>query len=280
MSSRRESDFARLEQLLREADERAEQERKRADEERRRAEDEQRNRKEADERAELERQRAEDERRRAEEAESRAHIEESKTRRTTFEEYIRTCHTLLSKSLRVQTDKSLSTQGSITSPKNKPCPTLLKPWTAFPIRQQQLFERVREYIPHDAEHFSPIQYLTELGQDLCDRPLASEKDLEAYQRLAVERPTTNIISQLQGIKKARKALSLGDGIMFENHANTLADTNKEVQQSLRNLQLSRRQQAPNSKAKDSDQICVYKETNGRRSVCMVIEYKPSHKLSV
>jgi len=55
MSSRQESDFARLEQLLREADERAELERKRAD-------DEQRNRKEADERAELERQRAEDER--------------------------------------------------------------------------------------------------------------------------------------------------------------------------------------------------------------------------
>jgi hypothetical protein len=68
--------------------------------------------------------------------------------------------------------------------------------------------------------------------------------------------------------------------MFENHANTLADTNEEVQQSLQNLRLSGRQQAPNSKARNSDQICVYKETNGRRNVCMVIEYKPSHKLSV
>jgi hypothetical protein len=68
--------------------------------------------------------------------------------------------------------------------------------------------------------------------------------------------------------------------MFKNHANTLADTNEEVQQSLQNLRLSRRQQAPNSKAKDSDQICVYKETNSRCSVCMVIEYKLSHKLLV
>jgi hypothetical protein len=105
MSSRRESDFERLEQLLREANERAERER-------RRAEDEQRNR---------------------QEAEFRAQIEEKKTRPTTFEEYIRACHTLLSKRLRIQTDKSLSTQGSITSPKNKPCPTLLKPWTDFPV---------------------------------------------------------------------------------------------------------------------------------------------------
>ena len=80
MSSRRESDFERLEQLLREADERA---------------------KEANERAERERKHAEDKRRRAEN-------EQRKTRPTSFEEYIRACHTLLSKPLSIQTDKSLS----------------------------------------------------------------------------------------------------------------------------------------------------------------------------
>jgi len=102
MSSRRDSDFARLEQLLQEerrnrqeADERAEQERRRAEE--------------ADERAEQERRRAEDEQRNRQEAESRAQIEGKKTRPTTFEEYIRACHTFLSKPLRIQTDKSLST---------------------------------------------------------------------------------------------------------------------------------------------------------------------------
>jgi hypothetical protein len=50
--------------------------------------EQQRYRKEADEKAEIERQRVEDKRRCAEEAESRAHIEESKTRQATFEEYI------------------------------------------------------------------------------------------------------------------------------------------------------------------------------------------------
>ena len=147
MSSRKESDFARLEQLLQEerrnrqeADERAEQERRRAEgerrnrpeaderaeQERRRAEGERQNRPEADERAEQERRRAEGEQRNRQEAESRPQIEGKKTRPTTFEEYIRACHALLSKPLRIQTDKSLSTQGSITSPKNKPCPTFLK----------------------------------------------------------------------------------------------------------------------------------------------------------
>jgi len=107
MSSRRESEFARLQQLLREADERAEQERRRAEE--------------ADERAEQERRRAEDEQRNRIE-------EETKTRPTTFEEYLRACHTFLSKPLRIQTDKSLSTQGSITSTKNKPRTSPARPY--------------------------------------------------------------------------------------------------------------------------------------------------------
>jgi hypothetical protein len=181
MSSRRESDFERLEQLLREADERAKEANERAERERRRAEDE--------------RRRAKDEQRNRQEAGSRAQIEE-KTRPTAFEEYIRACHTLLSKHLRIQIDK----------------------------------------------------YLTELGQNICDRQLASEKDLEAYQHLAVEQPTTHIISHLQQIEEARHAFDLGEGIIFENHANTLSDSNEEVQQSLRDLRIS----SSNPKPRNAD----------------------------
>ncbi|KAG9247662.1 hypothetical protein BJ878DRAFT_532435 [Calycina marina] len=249
MSSRQESDFARLERLLREAEQRAQ---------------------EANERAEQERQQA------------RAQIEEEKTKPTTFEEYLRACHTFLSKQLHIQTDKSLSTQGSITSPKNKPCPTFMNHWPDFPILQQQLFEKVYKYIPPEEEYFSSTQYLKELGQDICDRPLASEKDLETYQRLAVERPTTNIISHLQRIEEARRAFNLGEGIIFESHANTLSDSNEEVQQSLQNLRISSEGPASSSnpKPRNADQICVYKDADGTRSLCMVVEYKPSHKLSV
>jgi hypothetical protein len=170
----------------------------------------------------------------------------------------------------------------VTSSKNKPCPTLLKPWTDFPALQQQLFERIYEYIPRDAGLFSSTQYLTELGQDLCDRPLASEKDLVAYQRLAVERPTAHIISHLQRIEEARRAFSLSEGIIFENHANTLSDSKEEVQQSLQTLRISSKGQASrsNPEPRNADQICVYKEADGTQSLCMVVKYKPSHKLSV
>jgi hypothetical protein len=95
MSSRRDSDFARLEQLLQE--------------ERRNRQEADERAKEAEERAELARRRAEDEQQNRQEAESRAQIEGKKTRPTTFEEYIRACHILLSKPLCIQIEKSLST---------------------------------------------------------------------------------------------------------------------------------------------------------------------------
>ena len=249
-----ELEVARLRQLLREADQGAQEAAEKAEQKRRHAEDEQRNQLEA----------------------------ESKIRPTTFEEYICACHTFLSKPLRVQTNKRLGTKGTITSPKNKPCPTLLKPWKDFPELQQQLFERINEYLPRNTELFGSIQHLTELGQDLCDRPLASEKDLETYQRLAVERPTTNIISRLLEIKEARCEFNLAGGIVFENHANTLTQSNEEVQQSLQDLRIPNKGQpsSSNPQPRNADQICVYKEADGTQSLCMVVEYKPPHKLSI
>ena len=36
----------------------------------------------------------------------------------------------------------------------------------------------------------------------------------------------------------------------------------------------------NPKPRNADQICVYKEADNIRSLCIVVEYKPSHKLLV
>jgi hypothetical protein len=101
MSSRRESDFARLERLLREANERTEEEQKRAQEaderavkERKRAQEadeqaveERKRAQKADKRAEEERKRAQEADQRADEEQKRANKEQTKTRHTTFEEY-------------------------------------------------------------------------------------------------------------------------------------------------------------------------------------------------
>jgi hypothetical protein len=89
---------------------------------------------------------------------------ENKMRLFIFEEYMGTCHALLLKPDLVKSDKSLGTQGSITSLKNGPCATMLKLWMGSPTQQELLLERLYKYIPVEAEHFSSISYLKELGQ--------------------------------------------------------------------------------------------------------------------
>jgi hypothetical protein len=99
-------------------------------------------------------------------------------------------------------------------------------------------------------------------------PLANEKDLETYQSLAIERPITNITSHLQQIEKARRAFNLGEGIVFENHANTLSDSNDEVQQSLQNLRVSDKGQASSSnpKPKDADKFAYTRRQVAREAL--------------
>jgi hypothetical protein len=157
----------------------------------------------------------------------------------------------------------------------------LKPWKDFLPAQQKRFDRTRTYVSPETGHFSSQQYLRELGQELCDRALASEKDLEGYLRLAVERPTTSIISILENNEDARRGLNLRGGVIFENHANTLTDGNEEVENSFRELEISDAQPISRSTTRPtkSDQICVYMESTGARSLCMIVEYKPAHKLT-
>ncbi|KAL2357208.1 hypothetical protein BJ546DRAFT_1113171 [Cryomyces antarcticus] len=213
-------------------------------------------------------------------AEKRAEKAEERTRQTRFEEFLRECHLRLSKPLRIQTDKSLTTKGSITNPKDRPCPTEIKPWMEFPSLQQERFRILSGYLCHREGQFSSKQHLQELGQELCDRPFASEKDLEAYQRPAVERPISSIISALRRDEEACRGLVLNGDIVFENHANTLADGSEEVEERLQTLQLDSGSSTSKSHStpKYSDQICVYKEADGTRTPCMVVEYKPAHKL--
>ena len=175
---------------------------------------------------------------RAEQADSRAKQAEKQTRRTTFEELLESCH-CLSQSISVQTDKSLSTQGSTTSPKGKCCPTTLRPWLEFPSIQQNAFETVYNVLhpPNGTtpRFFSPLLYIEELGRAIIDRKIASEGDLRLYHNLAVENFITNIIFVLVGNPQCSQHLCLGQGVTFENYTNTLSDLAEDVQAYLRSL---------------------------------------------
>ena len=219
-------------------------------------------------------QRAEQERQRAEQAEER-------TRQTTLEELLASCHDLF-QSMSVQTDKSLSTQGSITSPKGKRCPTMLKPWNEFPDIQQRAFDEVYNalYLANatNPRLFSPQLYIQELKRTMQGRKIASEEDLKMFQHSAVENFVADIFSILASNDQYRESLVLGHGVIFENHSNTLSDLDKDVQALLQpatSSSSSRRAPTPIH----ADQLCVYKNEDGQKELLFVIEYKAPHKLT-
>jgi len=235
-----------------------------------------------------ERQQAKEERRlrelaerRAEQEQQRAEQAEDRTRQTTFEELLESCHRL-SRSISVQTDKSLSTQGSMTSPKGKCCPTMILPWKDFPTIRQSAFDEVYNILhpPNETSPrlFSPLLHIKELGRTIQSRKIASEDDLKLFQHTTVENFVADVTSALASRHQRGEDGTLGKGVVFENHTNTLSDMAEDVQDRLQLLTSSSNPHR-NAKPVHADQICVYKNENNQMDLLFIIEYKAPHKLT-
>ncbi|OJD21587.1 hypothetical protein ACJ73_07075 [Blastomyces percursus] len=188
----------------------AEEERRQAEELRRQAEELRRQAEEREAReAELRRQ-----------AEEREAEEKVRSQPTTLEELIEGCHDLFSRPLQVGTP-SRSTKGSIPPPTGKYCPTSLRFWSSCPVQLQEIYDSVSTYLQpagKDAPRlFSSLLVLEDHSRQYSSRKLRSERDLEHYERTAVENYVRDIIDRLCEIPDARKRFRLGDGILFENH---------------------------------------------------------------
>ncbi|EGD99799.1 hypothetical protein TESG_07136 [Trichophyton tonsurans CBS 112818] len=236
---------------------------KRADEERKRAGEE---RKRADE----ERKRADEERKRADEERKRAGEAEDLSRPTSFEEFLIACHTHISVPITVQTNNTFTTKGSITSATGRYCPTFLEPWD-FHSAQQPLFDEAYIFLhPSNAPElrvFPPRQALEHQGHIACLHPLGSEGDLQRHQFLEVETPIYETIKALAAIPAARERFSLADGIVFENHLNSITEIPMDSETSV----------IP--KTIKPDQNCIFHQVNGERNLIYVTEYKAAHKLT-
>ena len=75
----------------------------------------------------------------------------------------------------------------------------------------------------------------------------------------------DIITELCKIPAARDEFHLGDGVQFDNHANSLESQSNQPSKS------------GNSRP---DQFCIHRIDNGAKSLLTTVEYKPPHKLPV
>ncbi|KAJ3455527.1 hypothetical protein MRS44_017009 [Fusarium solani] len=307
-----------LERLLKESEQRAAREQQRAEREQKRAEEAERERQEERQRAEaaererqlerqraeaaererqLERQRAEAaererqlERQRAEAAErerqlerQRAEASEQQTQPTTLDEYIAACHSLVFSSFTIELNRKLTSKGPITNPRNKWCPTNLRPWPDFLQQQRITFGTLYDTFPTDRRVFENRSFLSGLGNRIAKRKITDEKTLEYFLHNSVEDPVKTIMDQLKEVEEVRSAFHLGNGIIFENHPHAISDMAEEVVDrdtpstppSTPDHRLDLNQLRP-------DQICVYRSDNAgstRRTMIYISEYKPPHKLT-
>ncbi|KAJ5779256.1 hypothetical protein N7457_006976 [Penicillium paradoxum] len=205
-------------------------------------------------------------------AEERVRQIEERTRQTTFVEFIRHCHTLLSRPLKVLSP-SRSTTGTISLPKGKHCPTRLRPWTDCIPQQQAIYNSVCNYLQSAKaapQLFPPLIALQELARRFALRPISSEQDLETYERIAVEDHVRDVISELCKIPAAREEFMLGDGIWFDNHVKALTETRDEAD-AINQSKI---------RCPRPDQFCIHRVDGNTNTLLLTVEYKPPYKLSV
>ncbi|KAI1392793.1 uncharacterized protein F4822DRAFT_426001 [Hypoxylon trugodes] len=234
---------------------------------------------EDDEITRLRRQLAEKQRR-LKDAENHAAQLKQKLRPTTLMEYIEFCHELVFTKFVVETNKSLTSKGSITNSQNKLCPTRLLPWPDFLEQQRTAHGKLIHVFPSQTNAFQSHAYLHGLGECISMKPIASEKDLERFLHDGVETPVRLIFDRLKTLQEVKNLFDIGDGIVFENHPNAISDTNEEVCQ--RHTTPPPPRDSASSRLR-ADQICVYKHNNTgslERSIAYIVEYKAPHKLTL
>jgi hypothetical protein len=213
---------------------------------------------------------AEEKRRRAEDGQRRA---EARTQRTTFREFVQACHELLSRPLNAGTPTK-STKGQIPAPTGKYCPTRLAFWSDCPAQQQEIYDAVYAYLrPTEidaARLFAPLAELDGLSRRISRRVIRSEKDLESYERYAVEDHVHDVIAELCKIPEAQKRFRLGSGVTFDNHSNVLEESEEDDE-----VVNSSGVQHPRP-----DQFCIHRVDDDTNTLLMTVEYKPPHKLTV
>ncbi|CAH0023545.1 unnamed protein product [Clonostachys rhizophaga] len=172
----------------------------------------------------------------------------------------------------------------ITNPRDKWCPTNLRPWPDFLDQQRLIFGTLYDTFPAESRLFENRAFLAGLGNRISQRPIADEKMLEYFLHNSVEDPVKAIIQQLKGVEEVRGAFEIGDGVIFENHPHALSDVSEEVvdRETPSTPRTPDRRRDRDFNQLRPDQICIYRSDDTlstRRTMVYVCEYKPPHKLT-
>nr|QOD95030.1 HhpR [Paecilomyces variotii] len=280
--------------------------RRQLEEERQAREEERKAREEAECREEEERQaREEAERREEEERQAREEAERRRLQPNPLFRLLDRCHHFLSRSIRIETDATLTTQGDATDPVNRLYPKRIVPWLDFPQLQEQVwtkFDRTaaftsRPLFPSDNQ----IDYVV---TNIQNRPIYSEASLRNFERDTVDNFVEKVIKALRDDEHLRHEFGIQGRVTFYDRANP-SGTSMENSLEQMNLQDTQtpQEQAKNRHGKSrgrgrgaaqrqkrdgttrrrnrrADQFCVHLVADERQIPLYAVEFKAPHKVTI
>lgn len=145
----------------------------------------------------------------------------------------------------------------------------LHPWTDCGKHQQQIYRSVCGYLSPGVEGpkrtFDSLHFVQGIGGRINENPISCEISLARYEREGVETPVKDIIAELCKIPEARQEFTLGEGVFFESHINSLDPPEGAISRT-------------DGYCKP-DQYCIHRLNLGEQALLTTVEYKPPHKLS-
>ncbi|PGH36096.1 hypothetical protein GX50_01108 [[Emmonsia] crescens] len=211
---------------------------------------------------------------------------EEQMRPLTLFEYLDACHIYLFSGL-VPGNTKRSTKGNADNADGKLRPHRIREWLPFADAQTEIWDRL---LNEDNEgfimqrKFKSLHALMTMGKE-TQKNIHSELDLRYFQREAITQPVRSIINSFFENERLRRVFGLQGQIAFENHTNTLADSEEDEGVVDRPSKLRKRTggaatpTAPPASARPlADEFCIYNKGEKVRIPALIGELKPPHKL--
>ncbi|KAL4888051.1 hypothetical protein BDV59DRAFT_189431 [Aspergillus ambiguus] len=246
--------------------------------------------------AELRRQLAEE--RRAREEERRAREEaERRLQPNTLLQLLDRCHESLSQAIRVETNATLTTQGTVTDPVNRLFPKQMVPWVDFPRLQQQIWKKLKHAVGFTSRPLFPSDtQLDYVATNIRGRSIYSEATLRNFERDTVDNFVEKIIEAIRGDETLQEEFGIEGRVAFYDRTTSTSldesleqmhltergrggrrgrkDRGKQRAQSQRNAHSGRRRN------RRADQFCVHVVADEAHKPLYAVEFKAPHKLTV
>ena len=231
--------------------------------------------------------------RQIEECQQKLAQSEEARRRTTLPEYLHSAHENLQQRIRVNFNVSETTTGN-TSPIGRLCPLRIEKWEEFPLEQIKIWNTLLDVLPEleGDQCFDTHDQMKYLGGLVGRNVIGSEHDLAFITRLAIQTPVLSILERIIKDPKAASDFNLEGRIAFENHGNSIAESEDMITRAEQMSSETPHHQQPSTTNHGGkgfargrpgytkgDQIYIY-EKNGAKVPGFIMEYKTPYKLTL